>query len=71
MRLLSEIVASSCAAGLAADQHRQRHALNPVSAFGTVGTEGPHMIGREDTGTLSTNHMRAFRPYSPESGDKV
>jgi hypothetical protein len=20
------------------------------------------MIGREDTGTLSTNHMRAFRP---------
>jgi hypothetical protein len=26
------------------------------------GSEGPRMIGREDTGTLSTNHMRAFRP---------
>ena len=36
--------------------------LNPVSAFGTGGSEGPHMIGREDTGTLLTNHMRAFRP---------
>jgi hypothetical protein len=37
--------------------------LNPVSAFGRVGSEDPHMIGREDTGTLSTKHMRAFRPY--------
>ena len=36
--------------------------LNPVSAFGKGGSEGPHMIGLEDTGTLSTNHMRAFRP---------
>jgi len=45
--------------------------LNPVSAFGTAGSEGPHMIGREDTGTLSTNHMRAFRPYGSESGDWV
>ena len=36
--------------------------LKRVSAFGTVGSEGPHLIGREDTGTLSTNHIRAFRP---------
>jgi len=37
-------------------------ALNPVSAFGNGGSEGPHMIGRDNAGTLSTNHMRAFRP---------
>jgi len=36
--------------------------LNPVSAFEKGGSEGPHLIGREGTGTLATNHMRAFRP---------
>jgi hypothetical protein len=31
------------------------------------------MIGREDTGTLSTHHMRAFRPFfsKAETGCEV
>jgi len=45
--------------------------LKRVSAFGTVGSEGPHMIGRQRTGIFSPNHVRAFRPYGSESGDWV
>jgi hypothetical protein len=44
-----------------------RTVLSPVSTFRTVGSEGPHMIGRERTGMLSPNHMRAFRLYGSES----
>jgi len=39
-----------------------QHFIKPSLRFRKGGSEGPHMIGRGDIGTLSTNHMRAFRP---------
>ena len=37
-----------------------QHFLEPSLRFRKGGAEGPDMIGRERTGILSTNHMRAF-----------
>jgi hypothetical protein len=34
--------------------------IEPSLRFFTSVAEGPHVIGRELTGILSTNHMRAF-----------
>jgi hypothetical protein len=45
--------------------------FKPSLRFGKGGSEGPSMIGRERTGILSPNHMKAFRPSSSESGDWV
>ena len=53
------------------ETHLNHRFLNPVSALENGGSEVAPVIGREDTGTLSTNHRVYFRPPILQSGDWV